>query len=90
MAWRRRLISRSSELACRRVQFASKNPYAARRGQRQRDAIPGNPPDLEYDVIPYVNPFTNFSTKHQHFKTPRLNKPRCTQPGTFPIERCIA
>jgi hypothetical protein len=67
---RRRMafVARNAKFPSGRFQLTPEDPNGPRRVQRQRYPIAGNPADLQNDVIPHVNPFTDFSTKHQHFK----------------------
>jgi hypothetical protein len=59
-----------TEFAGRSLQFAAKDADGSRRIECQSYPISGDPSDLQDDVISHVNPFTNFSTEHQHLKTP--------------------
>jgi hypothetical protein len=47
-------------------QLAPQNSDVPRRVERDGNPIPGDPADLQDDVIPDVNPFAYFSTEHQH------------------------
>jgi hypothetical protein len=55
-----------AELAGGLFKLSTEYADVSRRVERQRHSIPGNPANLEHNVISHVNPFTNFSTKHQH------------------------
>jgi len=61
-----------TEFAGSGLQFAAQNAYMPRSVQSQRHPVAGNPANLQNNVVSHVNPFTDFSTKHQHFKTPCL------------------
>lgn len=50
------------KLTSRRFQFAPQNAYMPRSIECHSDPIAGDPSDLQHDVVPHVNPFTNLST----------------------------
>jgi hypothetical protein len=54
-------FARRAKLAGRNFQFPSQDSHVTGRVQSQRHAVAGNPPDLQYDVVTYVNPFTDLS-----------------------------
>jgi hypothetical protein len=71
------------------VQLTAEDSYISGRVKRQRHPVAGNSPNLQDDVIADMNPFTYFSTEHQHVETPCQSKTACDlQPGLTGERRC--
>jgi hypothetical protein len=83
-AWRLKLPSG-------RIQFSPQDADVPGSVQGQGYPVAGDPADLQNNAVPYVNPFTDFSTEHQHFRTPCVVKLRlCPNWGIVPHGQCIA